>query len=303
MDFNKAEKVKEQFRNLNILYLYSHRWFFDEDEDDYVYNFEKPGNSGMVILESDFAENVILFNSIETRKLFNNNDGLLFERSSAISDENLQYPLIITGINVFTLFGEDEESRIPSWAYIESKQERDEYLKREHLEDILYFSLDSDVFNKWKNSLEEAQEAIVNEWERIVMRTIHLKGDILITDPCYWVKDEDWGVMEWDNNFKKYGITESICRDTLYGDWSCTTFNIDTKEVLGEFCADSGMVCVCLLDEVKAYSGDTIDEYIKNGCATVIHNFDGDIKFVIENDCLKVVGCGNINFFTSQTGL
>ena len=92
--------------------------FFDEDEDDYDYNFEKPGNSGMVILESDFAENVILFNSIETRKLFNNNDGLLFERSSAISDENLQYPLIITGINVFTLFGEDEESRIPSWAYI-----------------------------------------------------------------------------------------------------------------------------------------------------------------------------------------
>ena len=191
MDFNKAEKAKEQFRNLNILYLYSHRWFFDEDEDDYDYNFEKPGNSGMVILESDFAENVILFNSIETRKLFNNNDGLLFERSSAISDENLQYPLIITGINVFTLFGEDEESRIPSWAYIESKQERDEYLKREHLEDILYFSLDSDVFNEWKNSLEEAQEAIVNEWERIVMRTIHLKGDILITDPCYWVKDED----------------------------------------------------------------------------------------------------------------
>ena len=46
------------------------------------------------------------------------------------------------------------------------------------------------------------------------------------------------------------GIKNYICRDTLYGDWSCTTYNSDTHEKLGEFCADSGMVGVYLLDEV-----------------------------------------------------
>lgn len=36
------------------------------------------------------------------------------------------------------------------------------------------------------------------------------------------------------------GITKYLVRDTIYGDWSCTTFNSDNKEPIGEFCADAG---------------------------------------------------------------
>jgi len=39
--------------------------------------------------------------------------------------------------------------------------------------------------------------------------------------------------------------------DTLYGDWSCTAFNTDTKEEMGCFCADAGMVTAALLEDIK----------------------------------------------------
>ena len=60
----------------------------------------------------------------------------------------------------------------------------------------------------------------------------YFKGDIIITDPCYVLKHIDREKVEY------------IARDTIYGDWSCTTFNTDTKEAIGKFCADSGMVAV-----------------------------------------------------------
>lgn len=46
------------------------------------------------------------------------------------------------------------------------------------------------------------------------------KGSIVITDPCYIVKREDW-----DGNYcLPESFTDYICRDTLYGDWSCMTY-------------------------------------------------------------------------------
>lgn len=47
-----------------------------------------------------------------------------------------------------------------------------------------------------------------------------------------------------------------ICRDTITGDWPCATFKADTNEELGNFCADSGMVAVFLLEEVLKYNPD-----------------------------------------------
>lgn len=46
------------------------------------------------------------------------------------------------------------------------------------------------------------------------------KGSIVITDPCYIMKDEDWT----DGYRMPEGFTDYICRDTLYGDWSCMTY-------------------------------------------------------------------------------
>ena len=58
---------------------------------------------------------------------------------------------------------------------------------------------------------------------------------------------DDWELCEYGENMEELGIHTYICRDTLYGDWLCTTFNTDTDEVLGSFCSDAGMVRVFLL--------------------------------------------------------
>lgn len=151
------------------------------------------------------------------------------------------------------------------------------------------------------------------------------KGDIIITDPCYIIKKNsgDWGKCGYGDNMKAIGIENYLCRDTIYGDWSCTTFNSDTKEAIGEFCADAGMVAVFLLDEVLAYNPDFDWYKTKPWTTTLIKDFDGDIEMKVihiegvydddtewhskgdkwKDDEVRVIGKGNINFETHQTGL
>jgi hypothetical protein len=188
------------------------------------------------------------------------------------------------------------------------------------------------------------------------------KGTIIITDPCYiikkcleenpypcpWGKEyidsphrdelikqykkwqdahDDWRKCECGQNMEALGISHCICRDTIYGDWSCTTYKIteDLYKVidnfveatkngedygvncsnLGNFCADAGMVAVFDLDEVRKYNPG-IDEWIASHdwCVTTISDFDGEVEYYIDQaGCAHIVGIGNINFFTDQTGL
>ena len=176
---------------------------------------------------------------------------------------------------------------------------------------------------------------------------------IIITDPCYIIKEtgknpyqfpwelgleeklgkkayselvnnyrgwenkhDDWRKCAYGENMETLGITNYESRGTIYGDWSCTTYNTDTAEELGQFCADAGMVAVFELDEVRAYNPD-IDEWIKKHpwCVTTIKNFTGNVNIEVvdlEDQVdeegymykeVRVIGKGNINFFTTQTGL
>lgn len=135
------------------------------------------------------------------------------------------------------------------------------------------------------------------------------KGDIIITDPCYIMKcDEDWDKCKYGSYMNGLRIKNYMSRDTIYGDWSCTTYNSDTNEELGEFCADSGLVAVFLLDEVLKYNPDFDWYKERSWTTTLIKDFDGDIQFEVTTDddgwqSLSVVGRGNINFETHQTGL
>lgn len=74
---------------------------------------------------------------------------------------------------------------------------------------------------------------------------------------------------------------------------------------LGFFCADAGMVAVFLLDEVLKYNPDVskwIEEH--DWCVTLIKDFNGEINYHIDNDgYAHIIGKGNINFYTTQTGL
>lgn len=135
-------------------------------------------------------------------------------------------------------------------------------------------------------------------------RNMKFKGDIIVTDPCYICKDDDWSKSNYGDDMNKLGITNYICRDTIYGDWSCTTFNTDTNEAIGEFCADAGMVGVFLLDEVLKYNPDFNYHIEIPWTTTLIKNFDGDVNFEInEYDEVEVIGRGNINFIGIQTSL
>lgn len=72
----------------------------------------------------------------------------------------------------------------------------------------------------------------------------------------------------------------------------------------GKFCADSGMVCVILAEELN--NKDSFLEWTKghSWCATIIPDFDGNVEYVIDdNDNAHIVGTGNKPFYTSQTGI
>ena len=105
------------------------------------------------------------------------------------------------------------------------------------------------------------------------------------------------------DDFSILGFSSFLSHNTLYGDWSCTTFNSNTKEVLGEFCADSGMVGVFLLDEVLKHNPSFNYHIERPWTTTLIKDFDGDIQFIKKDEqTLIVKGIGNINFETAQTG-
>lgn len=156
-------------------------------------------------------------------------------------------------------------------------------------------------------------------------------GDIIITDPCYIMReDDDWATCSYGEDMEALGIVHYMTRDTLYGDWSCTTFDTDTKEAIGKFCADAGLVSVFLLDEVLKYNPYYKDHLKNKWTVTWIKDFKGTVEFVVkhiegyyeedtdywkkgdywEDYALEVVGHGinkvtgkPINFVGKQTGL
>ena len=195
-----------------------------------------------------------------------------------------------------------------------------------------------------KNITKYSNMIIDNENEKSYFSNItkHFKGDIIITDPCYVMKEKDWPDslenIDWGNcvyNPEQFGITNFIASDTLYGDWSCGTYKLDNignsvkyseltkKNEIGGFCADAGLVGVFLLDDVLKYNPNI--EYKDNWCKTYIKDFDGDVSICLAkydkstdtvniidtkgyyeldgNYIVVVVGKGNINFIGIQAGL
>ena len=156
------------------------------------------------------------------------------------------------------------------------------------------------------------------------------KGDIIITDPCYIMRAEhhgtkpitkdDWDACNCGSNMEVLGIKTYFTESTLYGDWSCTTFELKDEfkdlsiekinnehvkaKKLGYFCADAGLVSVFLLDEVLKYNPDF--DWHKNPkyshTTTLIKDFEGDVEYVVSNDEAFIRGTGNINFITRQSG-
>lgn len=254
-------------------------WFIDENLANicYYYLYQTCGNN-----EANITGYIFDFKDI-------------VEASSFV--EGKEYIICyIQSINVM-----DEIFKIEKFKIVKTKKELNKILS---LSDNSYiFPLDKNMIDisikEYKQKLEDA--------EKYSMRTVHFNNGIVITDPCYIVKDRDEREL-CDNyeNMKALGFKEdSLVHDTLYGDWSCTTLNSDTNEVLGHFCANSGTVCVFSFQDVLNYNPEFFDELEKHPhIATVLKDFLGDVCFkLIDKETLSVVGSGSINFNTIQTGL
>ena len=123
------------------------------------------------------------------------------------------------------------------------------------------------------------------------------KGTIIITDPCYIISGDDYVRTEYGSKLDMLGFTTYLVEDTGFGDWMNAI--IDSKgNTLGEFCADSGQVCVVLADELAAYSPRFSNpRALLPNCYVVIYDFDGDIEIDTSDiDWTVIHGSGNINF-------
>ena len=116
-------------------------------------------------------------------------------------------------------------------------------------------------------------------------KPMQFEGNLLITDPCYVMRlDSDWERCNYGSRMEVLGIAHYMTRDTIFGDWSCTVFDMasDNPKPLGKFCADSGLVSVFLLDEVKKYNPSFDYPETRPWTATVIRDFKGTVQFVVE---------------------
>lgn len=157
-----------------------------------------------------------------------------------------------------------------------------------------------------------------------VIKEMNFDCDIIITDPCY-IKYGEYYFPDVDH----------IENSTLYGDWSCHVWKAKdysecTEEnVIGQFCADSGMVIVANYNQllkVNPESETFVNEH--PWCATVIKGFKGKVQMIqfdreytytddyepdnpygwrkgdtYKDQALELFGIGNINWIGAQTGL
>lgn len=114
----------------------------------------------------------------------------------------------------------------------------------------------------------------------------------------------DWDKCKCGQDMFVLGLNNFLVNNTKYGDWSCTTYNSDTKEPIGEFCADAGMVAVFQLDEVLKYNPNFDYHINRPWTTTLIKDFHGEVEIrLVDEETVQVIGTGNINFITYQTGL
>jgi len=134
---------------------------------------------------------------------------------------------------------------------------------------------------------------------------VEFDGDIIITDPCYVMRDDaedDWEKCSCGENMDELGIHHFMSRSTIIGDWSCTVYNTDNHRKIGEFCADAGMVSVLLLNEVLQYN-PSFDYHINRKWTTaLIKNFKGTVQFVVHEVHFEYNGEDHVGYEVEVVG-
>lgn len=128
---------------------------------------------------------------------------------------------------------------------------------------------------------------------------------------------DDWDRCNYGYELENLGLSTFLSASTIYGDWGCSTYNLDSKKIIGQFCADAGMVGVFLLKEVLKYNPN-FDYHVKRPwTTTLVKDFHGIVELNLNrknnnrfhsnpnmvDDEVEVIGKGNINFIGTQTEL
>lgn len=156
-------------------------------------------------------------------------------------------------------------------------------------------------------------------------------GTIIITDPCYIEQTKcpmyrntiygDWSCMvypgnmdenkkyeEWDKRyikfFNEYNFTGKTDDEKTALREEFKKFKEEWKKnILGEFCADSGQVGVFEWGKLN----ETEQRWVLDHpwCATIIKDFFGDVEFNVIGKSVHVIGSSqnHVNdFFSTQSG-
>ena len=123
---------------------------------------------------------------------------------------------------------------------------------------------------------------------------------IVVTDPCYLMKDvPDWDKCSLGSRLFRFGFTSEKTKvsRTGWGDGVWEIFNENTKEIYGQFAADSGQTGIFSLDEILRYNPDFLDMKHLVHLATIFWDFTGDIdmkfkKTKLGNEEIVVFGKG-----------
>lgn len=143
--------------------------------------------------------------------------------------------------------------------------------------------------------------------------TSYISEDTLYGDwSCFTYKGTKEEILnkinEWDHCyfefFRNYNNSSDDEKFILLQEHKKYKESFIKENTYGEFCADSGKVCVVYLNEVLKFNPN-FKEWAEthSWCVTIIEDFDGNVDLEIENDSLHIVGIGNKNFYTSQSGL
>lgn len=129
-----------------------------------------------------------------------------------------------------------------------------------------------------------------------------LVKDVVITDPCYLVRDELWRELcrtKLDNaritpTRVEVGSVKMILADTIYGDWMCALEGKSSGEdhEFGKFTADAGMVCAATLG--KADTAKVLSRLPKH-CYAIIPAFTGRVTITHKYGVCVVSGTGRSN--------
>lgn len=158
----------------------------------------------------------------------------------------------------------------------------DEELEAYELERREEFNRETENFHKMCSNYSRMKYELAYGIDKVTDMEMEFDGDIVITDPCYFIQDSnDWYRYGYGENLNELGFTNYMTRSTLYGDWSCTVLDRKTREELGTFCADAGLVGVYLLDEIMKYNPGYKDVKENHWSATCIRNFKGIVEFKV----------------------